>query len=162
MTATIKWINDDVAAGKKAAVSKVMPGKTYSFAATFEKAAADGDGSVFYLASVGAKMVPYEIMLNCDSLAGCTSVDLGFYKENGVVADKDVLMAAHDINAGAALGSEIDGLHDMGVDKIGKQVYELLDKTVDTRENAYLLALTLNTAGSAAGTISVRGLFIQG
>jgi hypothetical protein len=107
-------------------------------------------------------MVPVYIDINCDSLAGCTSVDLGFYKENGVVADKDVLMVAHDINAGAAIGSEIDGLHDMGVENIGKQVYELLGKTVDTRENAYLLALTLNTAGSAAGTIAVRGLFIQG
>jgi len=161
MTATIKWINEEVEAGKKTSVAKVMPGRVFAFACTWEKATGDGDGTIYKLAKVGAKLIPYELLLNCDSLAGATSADFGFYKENGDAADKDILMAAHDINAGAAIGSEINGLHDMGVENIGKQVFELLGKTADTREDSYVLALTLNTAGSAAGTISVRGLFIQ-
>ena len=118
---------------------------------------------MFKLAKLGANMVPLELWLNCDAITGFTSADLGLYKEDGTEADKNVFMAAHDINAGAAIGSEVDGLHDMGVDKIGKKLYELLGLTVATRsQDSYVLALTANTIGSAAGTISIRGSFIQG
>lgn len=158
-----KWVDTAVEAGKKGNPGNVMPGRVFAFACTFEVAAADDDGSVFKLAKVGANMIPYELMLNCDAITGFTSADLGLYKENGVEADKNIFMSAHDINAGAAIGSEIDGLHDLGVDNIGKKVYELLGLTDATRaEDSYVLALTANTIGSAAGTISVRGLFIQG
>lgn len=163
MAVVNKWVNSDVEAGKKGNPANVMPGKLFGFACTFEVAAADDDGSVFKLAKLGANMVPLKLELNCDAITGFTSADLGLYKENGGEADKNIFMAAHDINAGAAIGSEIDGLHDMGVDKIGLKLYELLGLTDATRaEDSYVLALTANTIGSAAGTVSVRGLFIQG
>lgn len=157
-----KWVNADVEAGKKGNPALVMPGQVFGFTCTFEVAAADDDGSVYKLAHVGANMIPVQLYLNCDAIAGATDYEMGFYDEAGNAVDIDVLMGSEDIHAGAAIGSEIDCLQDMGVDKIGKKVYELLGKTLTTKENAYVLALTANTVGTAAGTISVRGLFIQG
>ena len=158
-----KWVNSDVEAGKKANPGLVMPGQIFGFACTFEVAAADDDGSVYKLAKVGANMIPLQIWINCDSIAGSTVWDLGFYKEDGSEADKDILMSNIDLNAGKAMGSEQNGLVTLPIDKVGSKVYELLGLTVATRsQDAYVLALTGDTVGSAAGTISVRGLFIQG
>lgn len=163
MAVVNKWVNADVEAGKKGNPGLVMPGQIFGFACTFEVEAADNDGSIYKLAKVGANMIPLQIYLNCDAITGATDYELGFYKEDGTAADIDVLMGSEDIHAGAAIGSEIDCLQDLGVENIGKKVYELLGLTVATRsEDSYILALTANTVGTAAGTISVRGLFIQG
>ena len=158
-----KWVNSDVAAGKKGNPALVMTGKVFAFACTFEVAAADDDGSIYKLAKVGANMIPLDIKINCDALTGFNDSDLGFYKENGDVADKDILADGMNISGGKALGSEQNGLASLPVDKIGSKVYELLGLTVATKtEDSYVLALTANAAGSGAGTVSVRGLFIQG
>lgn len=163
MAVVKKWVNSSVEAGKKGNPASVMSGRPFSFATTFEVAAADDDGSVFYLAKVGANMIPLSLELNCDAIAGATDYEMGFYKEDGVAADIDILMGSEDIHAGAAIGSEINCLQDMGIENIGKKVYELLGLTAATRsQDAYILALTANTVGTAAGTISVRGTFIQG
>ena len=158
-----KWIDTAVEAGKKGNPGNVMPGQIFGFACTFEVAAADDDGSIYKLAKVGANMIPLDIKINCDVITGSSVWDLGFYKENGVEADKDILMSNADLSGGKALGSEQNGLASLGVDNIGKKVYELLGLTDATRsEDSYVLALTADTVGSAAGTVSVRGLFIQG
>ena len=157
-----KWISANIVAGKKENSGRIMPGQVFAFANTVEVAAADDDGSVYFVGNINANMIPLKLDWNSDAIAGATSYDIGFYTEAGVAVDKDILMAAHDVNAGAAMGSEIDGLHDLPIDKIGKRVYELLGKTKATKEDSYLLAVTANTVGTAAGTISLRGLFIQG
>lgn len=157
-----KWVNSDVEAGGRAKASQIMPGAVYGFAVTFEVAAADDDTSIFKLARINANMIPIDIKINCDAMTGSTSWDLGFYYEDGVVADANILMAAADLNAGKALGSEQNGLADLGVANIGKRVYELLGLTAVNKKEGYILALTANTIGSAAGTVSVRGLFLQG
>lgn len=157
-----KWISANIVAGKKENSGLIMPGQVFAFANTFEVAAADDDGSVYFVGNINANMIPLKLEWNSDAIAGATSYDIGFYTEAGVAVDKDILMAQHDVNAGAAMGSEIDGLHDLPIDKIGKRVYELLGKTLANKEDSYLLAVTANTVGTAAGTISLRGLFIQG
>lgn len=157
-----KWVNADVEAGKPGNPGNIMPGQIFGFACTFEIAAADDDGSIYKVAQIPANLIPLQIKMNSDAIANATSYDFGFYKENGVEADKDILMAAHDINAGFAMGSELDLMHDLAIDKIGKKVWEILGLTVNTKEENYILAFTANTVGTAAGTISVRGLFIQG
>lgn len=158
-----KWVDTAVEAGKKGNPGNVMPGQIFGFACTFEVAAADDDGSVYKLAKVGANMIPLQIWINNDAITAGTDYDLGFYKENGVVADKDILADGADLSSAHAMGSELTGLSNLGAENIGKKVYELLGFTDATRaEDSYVLALTANTAGTAAGTISVRGLFIQG
>jgi len=157
-----KWVDANVAAGKKTAPSKVMPGMVFGFACTFEVAAADDNDSVYKLALIGGNMVPLTLSLNSDAIAGFTSMDLGFYTEAGVAVDQDILVAQHDVNGGFARGSELNLLHDLPIDKIGKPVYEILGKTLTTKENAYVLAITAVAAPSAAGTMSVYGTFLQG
>lgn len=157
-----KWVNPNIEAGSIANVGNVMPGKVFAFAQTFEVGASDGNGSIYKLAKIDSNLIPLKLEINCDALAGATDIDIGFYKENGVVVDKDVLLDGADIHAGAALGSEINGLGSLGVDNIGKKVYELLGKTSADKDTGYILAITANAASTAAGTISVRGLFIQG
>ena len=157
-----KWISANIVAGKKENSGLIMPGQVFAFANTFEVAAADDDGSVYFVGNINANMIPLKLDWNSDAITGATSYDVGFYTEAGVAVDKDILMAQHDVNAGAAMGSEINAMHDLPIDKIGKRVYELLGKTLATKEDSYLLAVTANTVGTAAGTISLRGLFIQG
>ncbi len=157
-----KWVNTDVAAGKIANAALVNPGRVFALTTTFEVAAADDDGSIYKLGIVNGGMIPLDIKINCDAMTGSTSWDLGLYKEDGTVADKDILMAAADLNAGKAIGSEQNGMAAVPVEKIGSTLYELLGKTAQTREAGYILALTANTVGAAAGTVSVRALFVQG
>jgi hypothetical protein len=158
-----KWVNADVEAGKKGNPALIMPGQVFGFACTFEVVAADDDGSVFKLAKLGANMIPVSLTWNSDAITGFTSADLGLYKEDGTEADKNLFMAAHDVNGGFARGSELNGLHDLAIENIGKKLYELLGLTVATRsQDAYILAMTANTIGSGAGTVSITGTFLQG
>jgi hypothetical protein len=156
------FMDSNVAAGKKGNPGIIGPGQVFSLAQTFEVAAADDNGSIYKLGIVGANMIPLKVEWNSDAIAGFTSADLGFYTEAGVEVDGDILMAQHDVNGGYAIGSELDALHDMGVANIGKKVYELLGKTLTTKENAYVLAIRAVAAPSAAGTVSIRATFIQG
>jgi hypothetical protein len=158
-----KWVDANVAAGDKGNPANIMPGKVFAFACTFEVAAADDDGSIYKLAKLGANLVPLQLKVNNDAITAGTDYDLGLYKEDGVVADKDLFADGADLSSAHAMGSELDGLTNLGIENVGKCLYELLGLTVATRtQDSYVLALTANTVGSAAGTISVRGLFIQG
>jgi len=159
-----KWVNSLVAAGKKASPGNIMPGQVFAFACTFEIAAADTDASIYKVARLGANMIPVQIKINADASLGTSSISLGLYKENGDVLDVDCFAAASDYTAGMAMGSELDGLTALPIDDIGKKLWEItsLGLTEATRQNAYDLAFTAPTTGGAAGTISIRGLFIQG
>ncbi len=157
-----EWVDALVEAGKKSSPSKIMPGNIFGFACTFEVEAADDNDSVYKLALVGGNMVPLSLSWNSDAIAGFTSADIGFYTEAGVAVDQDILMAQHDVNGGFARGSELNCLHDLAIDKIGLPVYEILGKTLTTKENAYVLAITAVAAPSAAGTVSIYGTFLQG
>lgn len=156
-----KWVNSDLEAGKLGQASKVAGGKVISIAGTFEVAAADDDGSIYKLAKLPANAVPIRALVNNDAIASGTDYDLGLYKEDGVVADKDILADGLDMSSAAAMGSEKNGLANLGgadpLAAVGKKLYELLGLTAVTKDQeAYILAFTANTVGSAAGTISYR------
>lgn len=168
MAVVTAWVNSSVEAEKKGNTANVMPGKLFAFACTFEIAAADSDASIFRLARLKSNMIPVSLLLNCDALTDSTSWDMGLYKTNGDVQDVDCFMAATDISTGYGIGSEINCLSALPIDDIGKKLWEITAVaavgtiTIENKEDAYDLALTANTIGSAAGTISVRGLFIAG
>lgn len=157
-----KWINSDLESGKRVSPASIMPGKIFGFAETFEIAAADDDTSIYKIARVNANMIPMDIKINCDAITAMTDVDLGFYQEDGTVVDADILMDGADLSAGKALGSEQNGLSHLPIADIGDKVWELLGKTAVNKQEGYILALTANTVGTAAGTVSIRGLFLQG
>ena len=161
-----KWVDTDLEAGRKSAASKVAGGQVRELAITFEVAAADSDGSIYKLARIPANAVITKAELNCDAIAGSTDWDLGFYDDDEATAvDADILADGVDINAGAALGSEVNMLGNgstYGVDDIGKKVWEILGKTISNKKEGYILALTANTVGSADGTVSLRLQYLEG
>lgn len=161
-----KYVNSDVAAGKKVNSAFNDGQHPIKMVCTFEVAAANDDGSIFRLfKNVNPDLIPVSIVLLNDAITGCTSVDLGLYEPleaGGAVIDKDVFLAAEDINGGNARSSPVDGLTAVAIENVQKKIFELAGHTLATRKKGYDIALTANTIGSAAGTISVIAEFIQG
>ena len=176
MAAVIGWASSDLSGTpvKRGQTSKVAGAEARGFVQAFAKAAADGDGSIYYLAEIPASAVLQSLLLNNAALAGCTDVDLGFYKlhDDGTITDDaksdatsgaDLLTNGADIAAGKAIGSDLNGLASLGIANLGKKVWELLGFTDPKLKNeSYILGLKLNTAGAAAGALAVRGEFVQG
>ncbi len=141
-------------------------GKLYVAAATFEVAAADDDGSKYRIfKNMDANLVPIAILVGNDAITGSTDWDVGFYDVDlGAVVDKDVLADGIDLSSAHTLShlSALSGMVTVDVANVGKRIFELLGATVSNKKEAYDLVLTANTVGSAAGTVSVIGLFAQG
>lgn len=158
-----EWADADVQAGKKGNPANVSGSKKSGFVISFEIAAADSDASIIKLTKLPANAILTKLDLYCDALTGCTSVDAGLYKESGVVADVNIYAGAKDIAAGQALGSPENMMADVPLESLGLRAFELLGLTAATKtEQAYDLALTFNTIGSGAGTVTVVGEFIDG
>lgn len=136
--------------------------------ATFEVAAGDDNGSVYRIfKDVDANAIPILMLVASDAIANATDYDIGLYKPNfGVVVDKDVLADGLNISAGYLLShlTALNGLSAIAIESRGKNLRELADATVDNQDVgqilSYDLAITANTVGTAAGTVSV--LFIYG
>ena len=162
-----KWASELIEADKlESSLKSGAGGESYIYAETFEVAVADDNGSIYKLAQLPANAILQKIEINNDAITGATDYDLGLYKNNGVdqaiAIGKELLAANLNMSAAAARGSEKNGLAALNIDTIGQKVWELLGKTLDTKEEQYVLALTANTVGAAAGTISYRIRYIQG
>lgn len=137
---------------------------------TFEVAAADDDGSIYRIAPIPTNFVPVEITIACDAITGGTDYDLGFYRtaeEGGAVVDKDLLMDGQTM---ASASKTLNGMGIVPIENYGKTIAELLGAAGINAPNGQLysnvntppvldLALTANTVGSAAGTITVIAKF---
>lgn len=162
-----KFINTEVAAGKKGAASKVSGAKLLIVTWAFEVAAADDDASVYRLARIPANAIPIKGELYADALTGSTDWDLGLYKPGvgGAVVDKDLLADGLDPASGEAITAGLNLVTNLGgadpVGNFGKQLWELLGLSAPNRQG-YDLALTANTVGSGAGTISGYLMFALG
>ena len=163
-----KYVNADVAAGKLGTAALVKVGDSFVLVTTFEVAAADDDGSIYRLAkNLSGDLIPIRVEIFNDALTGATDYDLGFYKTltdgvGGEVIDKDVLMDGADISSGNGATSPQNGLTNVDLANRAQRIYELCGDTQATKEAGYDLALTANTVGSAAGTITVIAEFAQG
>lgn len=126
-------------------------------AVTYEKTAADNDTSVLRMfKSVPGNLVPISGQLVSDAITGCTDVDLGIYKTNGgAVLDADALIDGRTLASAVALGANTAGFTGLDVSKVGKKIYELAGHTAQQALGGYDIALTLNTGGTATGTISL-------
>lgn len=160
-----KWVDAAVEAGKRGAAGKVVGGRVVTIAGTFEIAAADDNGSIYKLAKLPANAVPVKCEINNDAITVGTDYDLGLYKEDGTEADKDILADGLDMSAAAAMGSEKNGLANLGgvdpLTAIGKRLWELLGVSIASKgDEGYILAFTANTVGSSAGTVSYRFSYI--
>lgn len=138
--------------------------------ATFEVAAADSDGSVYRIfKDVDCNVIPLLVLIGNDAITAGNDWDLGIYKPGlGVVVDKDLLLDGGDLSSAHALSSAaaLSGLSAVDLAAVGKSLRELADGTVDNQDIgailSYDVALTANTVGSAAGTVSVLMIYAIG
>jgi hypothetical protein len=156
-----EYINTNLAAGTLQDATIGGGGNTQVITQTFEIAAADDDASIFRLARIKAGDILLRATIMCDAITGGTDYDLGLYQisQNGVagaVLDKDIFM---DGQTFASATKTIDGLQTVAIENRVKPVLDL-HNTVNSASVAnsgqeYDIALTANTIGTAAGTVTV-------
>lgn len=159
-----KYVETRTAAGKLAKSAYTVGAELVAIVATFEVAAADDDLSVYRLfKGVPSNYIPVEITVATDGIAGATDADIGLYKVGigGAVVDKDVLMDGQTLASALtrASGHQL-GLQSVAIENVGKTLGELSGQTVV--DPSYDVAMTINTIGNAAGTVTVIAIFAQG
>lgn len=165
MAVVDKYINIDAETGDHPYPSNQLSGAgTVSMAVSFEKAAGDTDGSVYRIfKSLPATLVPIDIKIFNDALAGATAVKLGVYKaEKGAKISEDLLAATLDLSSAHNAG---EGLNALAIDNalVGKNLEEMLNAKLSKNDKygAVDICLTGATLGSAAGTIAVVATFVK-
>jgi hypothetical protein len=157
-----KYVDSSFVAGKKAPAYTVgSGGDSFSLVATFEVAVADDDGSIYRIfPNVPANAILTELSIACDAITNGTDWDAGLYKTNsGAVITKDVFMNGQTLASALtrATGHQL-GLGALNVDAVKSTLATLSGQT--NPDEAYDIALTANTVGSAAGTVSVFASFV--
>lgn len=164
MTVEDKYVDTNLAAGKLAKAALSMGQKTIEMVATEEIATADDNNSVYrFFKSVPSNLIPTEITIMTDGITGGTDYDLGLYKVGvgGAAVDADRLMDGQTMASALtrATGHQL-GLQTVNIADATKTLGELSGQT--DVDQAYDIALTANTVGTAAGTITILAKFIQG
>jgi len=156
------FVDSNVAAGKLTDAVKSSGVGEIVRCITFETAASDAAGDVKALFRVGAHEIPVEGWLISDAIAGASDLDVGFYRDDQVVVDKDALADGLDPNAGIAFASRLDILGALGVEERGVlKMYEIANDVATgdvigkLPNDSYIVAITLNSEVTAAGTITV-------
>lgn len=162
-----KYVNSDIVANKKAVAALVHGAELMCAIATFEVAAADDDGSVYRLFNVNPHYIPVAIWVTNDAITGGTDYDLGLYKPSvngvsGAVIGKDIFADGMNLSSAHLRTAALDGLVTVDAANSTKKIYEHAGDTLSTRELSYDIALTANTVGSGAGTVTVVGYFVFG
>jgi hypothetical protein len=133
------------------------------FGATVEKASGDGDGSTFRLVRLRSGDVIHTLTLFNDALSGATNVSVGLYRpaaEGGAAVAAALFANGLSLASASSAGTPIT-FSAGDIAGVNKRIWELLGLTADPQAE-YDLTVTLNTAGAAAGTISVHGTFCNG
>lgn len=160
-----KYVDSELAAGKLAKAAHNAGADLVCMVASFEVAAADDDGSVYRLfKDLPGTLIPVQIEIMNDAITGATDYELGLYEPGigGAAKDIDCLLGSTNIASGNARSSKLDGLGAVAIEDSQQTLMELAGDTLDTTPGSYDLAITANTVGSAAGTITVTAWFIQG
>ena len=161
-----KYVNADIVAEKKGKALEVHGAKNVTAIVTFEVAVADDDGSIYrLLKNIPASAVISKIEIFNDAITGGTDWDLGLYKNldrGGEVISKDVFVNGITLASARVHGAGVDGLTAVNIADALKTVFEHAGDTLDTREVGYDLALTANTVGGTAGTVTVKITFAEG
>ena len=160
------YVDSNIASGKLNSGALVNGGAVKVVPVTFEIAAADDDASIYrVLKDINPDLIPVKIELYTDAMTGATDYDLGIYlplSEGGAEIDKDVFLDGKDVNAGNLKASPIDGMTNVNIANLQKKIFEHAGHTIATKKRGYDIAITANTVGSGAGTVTVVFYFIQG
>lgn len=157
-----KYVDANVVAGRLAEPALVNGAECLSVIATFDVAAADDDGSVYRVfKDVSSGFYLYELSVSNDAITGGTDYDLGLYKTGlGAVVDKDKFADGFSMASARGVSAGWNaGMFSLDVAELNKTLGELSGQT--DIDGTYDIALTANTVGSAAGTITVRATFLK-
>lgn len=161
-----KYVVDAVEAGNVGTSLETRGAGLVVLCATEEIAAADEDGSVYrFFKGVNPALRPVKIDIVCDAITSGSDYDLGLYlSDSGAVLDKDCLMDGQSLASASTLIAPLNGMGAVGKEDIGKTLYDLLatPEVVGAIKGGYDIALTANTVGSAAGTVTIIGYFAEG
>lgn len=159
-----KYVDSSLASGKITKAVNAQGQVEVTLIATEEIAAADDDGSVYrFFKSIPSNYIPVEITVACDAITNGTDYDLGLYKVGvgGAVVSVNCLMNAQTLASALtrATGYQL-GLAAVNIANINSTLGTISGQTdVDA---AYDIALTGQTVGTAAGTVTIIAKFLQG
>jgi hypothetical protein len=154
-----KYVNTSIAAGTFA--DATYNGRTRTIIQTFEIAAADDNGSVYRLARINSNEVLLKATIMCDAITDGTDYDLGIYKPStvagaGAVVDKDLFMDGQTLGSASKV---LDGMQTVAIENRVLNVVDLTNlvnsTTLANSNQEFDIALTANTVGTAAGTVTV-------
>ena len=156
------WADSNVEAGVASAAVVTSGVHEITRCITFETLAADAAGDIKALFRVGAHEIPLEGWMISDAITGASDIDVGFYRGDHSVVDKDALADGLDPSAGIVFASRLDILSALGVHERGVLTMYEIANDVDTGDvigalpnDSYVIALPLNSEISAAATMTV-------
>lgn len=136
---------------------------------TLEVAAADTDASIYRMfKDVPSNFIPLIALIANDAITAGSDYDLGLYDSEslgGAVVVKDCFLNGGDLSvAHASLcpGTALNALSAAAIDAMNKKLWEYASDTIITRRPSFDIALTANTVGTAAGTITVLIIGVKG
>ncbi len=123
----------------------------------------DGAGSIYRFAKIPANAVIVDIKIICEAITSANDNDIGFYQpdeKGGAVINSAILADGLDFSSAVAIGSELNGLRDLGTLNLGVKVADLLAKGLSERQE-YTLAITALAAPTATKSLIVRVRFLN-
>lgn len=165
-----KYVDASLVAGKLlAGATSTQGSRLLGVSTTFAVAAADDDGSIFrVIPNIPATAVLRSLRISCDALTGSTAWNVGLYKPgvgNGVAKTSGgsslvaLLASGLNLSAGYSRILGLDGLSAVSIADCTKSLWELGSQLINSRDQAFDIALTATTIGSGAGNVLVNAEF---
>jgi len=138
--------------------SKYTKGVRQGITENVAVAAADNDGDTYTVGVMPSSAVLQRgsSELSCTAITGGTDYDLGIYEIDesadgwvGAEVDGDLFTDGDDLSSAA---DGIDPYQSIAAGDMGKPLWELLGLSADPKKS-YLVVLTGNTVGTAAGNV---------
>ncbi len=159
-----KYVDSNLAAGKKAKAGFAFGDNAITLKAIVSVAAADDDTSKYRIfKGLPSNLIPVNICVHNAAITAGTDYDLGLYKVgvDGAVVEVDILADGLDMSSARTAATWNNaGLTSVALANSQKTLAELSGQALP--DDAYDLVLTANTVGSAAGAIVVTATFLQG
>ena len=118
----------------------------------------DSIASIYRIAEVPSNYVPVGGEITCSAITSMNDNDLGLYEnaENGgAVIDVDALMDGGDLSSALAPGGGLSPISAVTIANQNAALYTIASD-VSSERQTYVLALTINAAAAADGTVIVR------
>jgi hypothetical protein len=161
-----KYVDTAVAAGKPGVAAYVQGKQPKLIRKTFEVAAADDNGSIYRVVpNFNISNIIKSIRIYNDAITSGTDYGVGLYQplsRGGAVVNKDLFAAGLDMSVAASVASPKNGAADINIDSIDDPVYTQAGIALADIKGGYDIALTADTVGTIAGTITVDVEYIEG